>query len=89
MTGDGANTGHGNKNTPHTDAQDVPQVRKVRADSVPFGEDICRHGKHVWCAYDGDVLIAVTATADEARRKWRVYQVQKRIREQKGSSAKC
>ena len=60
----------------------MPNVRKVRADSVPFGTDICTRGNGVWAAYDGDVLIAVAATADEARKKWRVLMARRREREQ-------
>lgn len=55
----------------HTTIRYKPTIRKVPADSVPYGESISRNGKHVWCAYDGDVLIAVAATADEARCQYR------------------
>jgi hypothetical protein len=48
-----------------------PTVRKLPADTVPYGTDISRNGKHVWCAYDGETLIAVGPTADEARAKYR------------------
>ena len=45
-------------------------IRKVPADSVPYGPDICRVGKHVWAAYTLDgVLVAVGATRGEARNK--------------------
>jgi hypothetical protein len=46
-------------------------VRKVPADSVPYGSSITRNGRTVWAAYDVDKLIAVGATADEARRKFK------------------
>ena len=42
-------------------------ARKVPADSVPYGSDICRVGKHVWAAYDGDRLVCVAATSAEVR----------------------
>lgn len=60
----------------HSSNGPKPVVRKVPADSVPFGTDIT-HRHHVWCAYtpDGVTLIAVAATAGEARRKY--YQAQR------------
>ena len=42
-------------------------IRKVPAASVPYGEDICTRGKHVWAVFRGDVVIAVAATKKEAR----------------------
>jgi hypothetical protein len=48
-----------------------PTIRKQPADSVPYGPDISRRGGYVYCAYDGERLIAVAATAPEARRKYR------------------
>ncbi len=48
-----------------------PIVRKVPADSVPYGSDISVNGRTVWAAYNGDRLIAVAPTAEEARRKGR------------------
>jgi len=44
-----------------------PTIRKVLASTVPYGDSICTRGKHVWCAYDGDILVCVGATAKEAR----------------------
>jgi hypothetical protein len=47
-------------------------LRKVPAASVPLGESISLNGKIVWAAYhkpDG-ALVAIAATADEARRKY-------------------
>jgi len=46
-------------------------VRKVVADSVPFGTSISRNGSTCWAAFDVDKLIAVGATADEARSKFK------------------
>jgi hypothetical protein len=48
-----------------------PTIRKQPADSVPYGPDITRRGGYVYCAYDGERLIAVAATAPEARRNYR------------------
>lgn len=44
-----------------------PTIRKQPADSVPYGQDIARHGGCVYVAYDGDRRIAVAATSKEAR----------------------
>lgn len=46
-------------------------VKKVPASSVRYGEDISTTGKWVYCAYDGDELVAVGATAGEARQRYR------------------
>jgi len=52
-----------------------PTVRKVSADSVPYGSDISRNGRSVWAAYNAaGTLIAVAATSDEVRRKYRFLQ---------------
>lgn len=46
-------------------------VRKVPADSVPYGDCISTNGTHVWSAYDErGTLVCVAATAKEARRKY-------------------
>lgn len=50
--------------------QHKPTVKKVPADSVPYGTDICTRGNSVWAAYSGEELIAVGATAKEARAKY-------------------
>lgn len=41
---------HGNNIHPHS-KPDMPLVRKVPADSVPYGESISRNGQTVWAAY--------------------------------------
>ena len=52
-----------------------PTVRKVPADSVPYGSSISHNGRTVWAAYDEvGTLIAVAATSDEVRRKYRSHQ---------------
>lgn len=56
----------------HGPDQDPPTVRKVPADSVPFGDSISINGETVWAAYDSrGTVIAVAATSAEARRKYR------------------
>lgn len=46
-------------------------VRKVPAESVPYGESISTRGDYVWCAYDDrGTLVCVAATANEARRRY-------------------
>jgi hypothetical protein len=63
---------HGNKIYRPKPDPDPPTVRKVPADSVPFGDSISINGKTVWAAYDArGTLIAIAATASEVRRKYR------------------
>lgn len=59
-------------------------VFKVRADSVPYGAEIARRGAWVWVARDGDVVIAVAATASECRRKYKAWVAQRPARNDKG-----
>jgi hypothetical protein len=65
---------------------DPPELSivKVPADSVPFGESISTNGRTVWAAYHDGELAAVGGTADEARRKWRVWRVRLRRAEGEG-----
>lgn len=57
---------------PHRPDPHPPTVRKVPADSVSYGESISLNGKTVWAAYDdAGRLIAVAATADEARHQYK------------------
>ena len=73
MGRDGILGSHGNKICPHRPAHDAPIVRKVRADSVPFGDSISINGRTVWAAYNPDgELVAVAATAKEVRKKYSV-----------------
>ena len=58
----------------HGPDKDPPTVRKVPADSVPYGDSISRNGVFVWAAYEGERLVCVAATADEARRRYRALQ---------------
>ena len=47
-------------------------MRKEPMENVPYGSSISTRGGYVWCAYDPDGrLIAVAATAKEARNKYR------------------
>jgi streptogramin lyase len=55
----------------HTGSRRDIAVRKVPADSVPYGSSISTHGNYVWAAYEGDELIAIAPTAAEARGKYR------------------
>lgn len=51
---------------------DAPiDVRKVPANSVPYGESISRNGLTVWVVMDGDSVASVGATSQEVRRKYR------------------
>lgn len=68
---------HGNKTSgprvPLSERFPDMSVRKVPADSVPYGDSISRNGDTVWTAYDGETLIAVAATADEVRDKYKAW----------------
>lgn len=56
-----------------------PTVRKISADSVPFGSDISRNGRWLWAAFDdGGELVAVAATSADVRRKFCLLQRAKR-----------
>jgi hypothetical protein len=48
-----------------------PTVKKVPAESVPYGTDICTRGNSVWAAYSGEELVVVAATKKEVLRKYR------------------
>jgi hypothetical protein len=64
--------GHNGKNWPHRPwSERFPEltVKKVLADSVPFGTSIS-HNSKVWAAFDGDRFVCAGATADECRRKY-------------------
>jgi len=61
---------HGNRISPRGHRYDVVVVRKIPADSVPFGTAISTNGKTLWGAYDGETLVAVGATAGAARRAY-------------------
>lgn len=63
---------HGNKVGMYRPPTDAPTVRKVPCDSVPFGDCISVNGVWVWAAYDErGTLIAIAATSEEVRRKYR------------------
>ena len=63
--------GHGNSVWPKT-TKPCP-VEKVKADTVPYGEQITRRGGYVYVIREQGNVVAVGATADEARRKYTVY----------------
>lgn len=72
---------HGNKICPSSPPQDRPDVRKVPASSVPYGECVCRHGQHVYAAYEPGTgrLVCIGSTALEARRKYREARLKERM----------
>jgi hypothetical protein len=72
---------HGNagRNKPRRVDPDAPVLRKVPADSVPYGESISGNGRTVIAAYHGERLVCVAATAEEARRRYRALLIQQVI----------
>jgi hypothetical protein len=71
--------GQGNKICPSTPGRYQPEVRKVPADSVPYGESISRNGQTVWVALDGERIVCVAPSAEEARRKYRDIMLKQRM----------
>ena len=68
-------------NKVHHGSQRAITVRKVPADSVPYGSSISTHGNYVWAAYaDDGELIAIAPTAAEARGKYRDVLLQRGVR---------
>lgn len=53
-------------------------VRKVPADSVPFGDSISRNGRTVWAGFDGDRVVCIAATSGECRTKWLAWERKRR-----------
>ena len=70
--------GHGNRIPKRWMDPNPPTLKKVPASSVPYGESISTNGRTVWVALDGERIVCVAATADEARRKFK--EIQRRIR---------
>lgn len=70
--------GHGNRISPHMPGQSIT-VRKVPADSVPYGESISRNGQTVWVALDGERIVCAAPSAEEARRKYRDIMLKQRM----------
>ena len=63
---------HGNRLQPYKPDPRPPIVRKVPADSVPYGSSISHNGKTVWAAFnDAGQLVYVGATSSEVRRRYR------------------
>ena len=61
-----------NRVNQHQPDKDPPIVRKVAADSVPFGDSISTNGATVWAAFNKEgTLVAVAATSAQVRRKYR------------------
>lgn len=83
---------HGNRTSwPHRpDSERWPEmsIRKVQANTVPFGESISRNGRTVWAAYHNDRLIAVGATHDEARAKYRTWSIAESAKRAEGRGQK-
>jgi hypothetical protein len=50
--------------------QPKPMIRRELATAHRYGQDIAR-GPFVYCAYDGNRLVCVCATAGEAKRRYR------------------
>src|ERR1700722_13753380 len=73
MSRDGVFGSHGNRvsgpRVPLSERRPTMTIRKVPADSVPYGDSISRNGRTVHAAYDGERLVCLGASADEARRK--------------------
>jgi hypothetical protein len=91
-------TTHGNKTSwprrPDSERWPELSIRKVPADSVPYGVSISRNGRTAWAAYHDSVLIGVGATRDAARSKyrdWRIAESAKRAANKRaeGDGAKC
>jgi len=62
---------HGNRIFPHRPDPRPPTLSKVAVGSVPYGESISHNGRTVVAAYEGERLVCVAPTAEEARRKYR------------------
>jgi len=78
--GDGPNGSHGinrkDRHIPDSERFPAMSVRKVAGSSVPpYGECVSKNGRTCWAAYHHDQLIAVGATRDEARNKYRDWAV--------------
>ena len=71
--------GHGNKchSTPSRGQRERIGVRKVDARSVPYGVNVSRNGATCWAAFDGERLVCVAATAEQARMKYRALKAQR------------
>lgn len=63
-----------------TYAERFPEMslRKVDAASVPYGSSVSKNGRTCWASYHRDQLIAVGATADEARGKYVDWSIRQR-----------
>jgi hypothetical protein len=79
---------HGNTLWQRKPVSNPPDVRKVDVGTVPavFSADVVGNGRTVWAGFDGERVICVAATADEARRKWRLLMARKREGEERGRS---
>jgi hypothetical protein len=64
---------HGNRLEAYRPDPNPPTVRKIRADSVPYGDSISRNGRTVWVVLEEERVVCVAATAAEVRRKYREH----------------
>jgi len=74
--------GHGNRISASRSDRDTPVVRKVPANSVPYGESISRNGRTVWVALEGERVVCVAASSAEVRRKF--YDIRKSLSRAEG-----
>jgi hypothetical protein len=56
-----------------------PTIRRELATAHRYGKDIAR-GPYVYCCYDGDRLVAVAATAGEARKLYKAVRDEEMMR---------
>lgn len=47
-----------------------PRYVKVPASSVPFGEDVSRDKRWVWCCYEGEKVVCMGATKQECKHRY-------------------
>ncbi len=76
---DGNLGSHGNAASwPHRpDSERFPalSLRKVDADSVPYGESVSRNGRVCWAAFHDGAFVCCAATRDECWTKYRDWYV--------------
>lgn len=73
-----------NRINAHHPDPNPPTVRKVLANSVPYGESISRNGRTVWVALEGERVICVAASSAEVRRRF--YDIRKSLSTRPGGA---
>jgi len=68
--------------------ENMPILKKVPADSVPYGFEISRYGKYVWAAYSGDRLVCLGPTKNEAAQRYRLIRLKQASEEMRKRAAK-